>query len=557
MPKFTLDGKVITFTQGQTIIQAATDQGIDIPHFCWHPSLSVSGNCRMCLVEVEKMPKLVIACSTLAAEGMVVHSLNQKSIEARNAVMEFLLINHPLDCPICDEAGECKLQDYAYQHSSGESRFVEEKNSKDKRIKLGPSVIFDSERCIACSRCIRFCDEISKTSELTFVKRGDRVSIETFPGMQLDNQYSLNVTDICPVGALTNKDFRFKSRVWDMSHTKSICSGCANGCNINLWVRQNEILRITPRHNSSVNDYWMCDFGRLETFKYINANDRVNGPLLKRNGILTKVGWDEAYANIISELKSFNKDEIAIISSASITCEDGFVLSKFARSILGIKNIDYIRNVIPNSGDTLLIKDDKSTNAAGLELIGLKHSKEGLGFEKILKSIDDGKIKVLFLIEEDLIRYNKNYESILTKLDLLIVHASNFNQTTNLSHIILPASTYAEKNGTWINFSGRIQRIRPAITTLEIDRSLDGLSQSRLDKFGTEFDNWGKQKKIDARPTWKILVGLLNVMGGKIKFSNSEDVFSEIAKTIPIFANLDYDVIGENGIQLKTSQIKN
>ncbi len=212
MPKFVLDGKEIEFEPGQTIIQAAKKFGIDIPHFCWHPSLSISGNCRVCLVEVEKIPKLVIACSTLAAEGMVVHSASEKTLAARNAVMEFLLINHPLDCPICDEAGECKLQDYAYAHGTGESRFIEEKNHKDKRVLLGPYVMFDAERCISCSRCIRFCDEIAKDPELTFVKRGDRVTIVTYPGEQMDNPYSLNTTDICPVGALTNRDFRFRAR---------------------------------------------------------------------------------------------------------------------------------------------------------------------------------------------------------------------------------------------------------------------------------------------------------------------------------------------------------
>ena len=216
MPKFVLNGEEIEFKQGQTIIEAARDAGVVIPHFCWHPSLTVSGNCRVCLVEVEKMPKLAIACSTLAAEGMVVHSESEKTLAARNAVMEFLLINHPLDCLICDEAGECKLQDYAYAHSVGESRFVEEKNHKNKRVELGPRVMFDGDRCISCSRCIRFCDEIAGQPELTFVKRGDRVTIVTYPGKQLENPYSMNTIDICPVGALTSRDFRFKARVWDM-----------------------------------------------------------------------------------------------------------------------------------------------------------------------------------------------------------------------------------------------------------------------------------------------------------------------------------------------------
>ena len=216
------------------------------------------------LVEVEKMPKLAIACATIASEGMVVHTASEKALGARNAVMEFLLINHPLDCPICDEAGECKLQDYAYQHSVGESRFTEEKVHKDKRVQLGPNIKFDGERCISCSRCIRFCDEIAKEPQLTFVKRGDRVTIVTYPGKQLDNSYALNTVDICPVGALTSTDFRFKARVWDMSANKTICQGCARGCNIDVWVRNNKVLRLTPRENQEVNSFWMCDRGRVK-----------------------------------------------------------------------------------------------------------------------------------------------------------------------------------------------------------------------------------------------------------------------------------------------------
>jgi len=307
MPKILIDEKEIEFKPGQTIIEAARDHGIEIPHFCWHPKLSVSGNCRVCLVEVEKMPKLMIACSTIASEGMIVHTQSEKTLEARNAVMEFILINHPLDCPICDEAGECKLQDYAYSHGEGESRFTEEKNHKQKHVQLGPHVMFDGERCISCSRCIRFCDEIAKDPELTFVQRGDSVTITTFPGEELDNPYSMNVIDICPVGALTSIDFRFKARVWDMSATKSICTGCARGCNIDIWVRNNEILRLTPRHNEEVNSYWMCDYGRLNTFKNVNVDDRVDCPQLRRDGKLVKVGWDEIYAEAASRIKSLRK----------------------------------------------------------------------------------------------------------------------------------------------------------------------------------------------------------------------------------------------------------
>lgn len=551
MPKFVLNEKEIEFNQGETIMQAGVRNGIEIPNFCWHPSLSISGNCRICLVEIEKMPKLAIACSTLAAEGMVVHSLSEKSIAARNAVMEFLLINHPLDCPICDEAGECKLQDYAYSHSAGESRFTEEKVHKDKRVPLGPYVMFDAERCISCSRCIRFCDEIAKDPELTFIKRGDRVTIVTYPGEEMDNPYSLNTTDICPVGALTNRDFRFRARVWDMSSTKSVCNGCSRGCNMDIWVRNNEVLRLTPRLNEEVNSYWMCDHGRVNTFKFINAEDRVSGPHLRKDGTLTLTTWDETIEKAVSELKSFKKDEIAFIGSAYSTVEDNYVFAHFAKSVFNSNNIDFLRHEDPSFGDEILRKSDVTPNSLGAELAGVKPGKNGLNIDGIIKGIKDGHIKALYIIEDDIVSVNPELETVLAKLDILIVHAANFNKTTTLADIVFPASTYAEKNGTLVNFQGMVQRIRPAVETEELDRAIDGMSMSRLDKFGTKFDRWAKKHKHDARATWKIISLISSAMGEKVKYKIAEDVFNELAKSVDAFKELDYDMIGELGAKLK------
>ncbi|MCX6151540.1 MAG: 2Fe-2S iron-sulfur cluster-binding protein [Ignavibacteriales bacterium] len=552
MPKLTLNNKDIEFKSGQTIIEAANDNGIDIPHFCWHPALSVSGNCRMCLVEVEKMPKLVIACSTLAADGMVVQVDSEKAIQARNAVMEFILINHPLDCPICDEAGECKLQDYAYSHSNGESRFDEEKVHKEKRVELGPFVMFDAERCISCSRCIRFCDEIAKDNELTFVNRGDRVTIVPFPGEKLDNPYSLNVTDICPVGALTNRDFRFKARIWDMSKTNSICTGCSRGCNDEIWVRNNEILRLTPRYNQDVNSYWMCDHGRLNTFKFVNAENRIDGPYLKKDGVLSRVGYDEAIANTVRQLKSFKPSEIAFLGSAFATCEDNFVFAKLARVVNGGKELDFVQHISIGKGDDILIRVDKTPNALGAELVGIKPISVGLDFEKFISAIENGRIKALYCLEDDIVSINSSYAGALSKLELLIVHSTNKNKTTKLADIVFPASTFAEKNGTMVNFQGKVQRIRPAVSTVDMDRSVDGMSLSRLDKFGTEFDRWNQSRKVDARASWKIIQSIASLMGLKIKYNMAEEVFEEISKSISAFHDLDYDVIGELGVSVKT-----
>lgn len=550
MGKFILDGQEIGFKPGQTIIEAAKEVGVEIPHFCWHPSLSVSGNCRVCLVEVEKMPKLAIACATQASEGMVVHTESTRALSARQAVMEFLLINHPLDCPICDEAGECKLQDYTFSHSVGESRFTEEKQHKEKRVPLGPHVMFDGDRCISCSRCIRFCDEIAGESELTFVNRGDRVTIQTFPGKELKNPYSLCVTDICPVGALTNRDFRFKARVWDMSNTASVCPGCARGCNIDVWVRSNEILRLTPRQNDEVNSYWMCDEGRLNTWKHVNAGDRVDCPHIRRDEGLSKATWDEIYSKASAELHSFSSGEIAFIGSATSTVEDNHLLSKLA-SHLHCKNIDFPRHIVPGSGDKILRREDKTPNTAGALAAGISPVKDGLGFEEIMVAIKSHKIKALVVVEEDIAAMDEKYASALKQLQLLVVLASNFNATTELAHIVIPAATWTEKNGVFINFEGRAQRIRPAVATEQMDRSLDGFSMSRLDKFGTKFDRWGNYKKYDARPAWRIFLDLGHLLGLKAKFELAEDVWEDFTKHSPGFHGITYDDLGETGLTVK------
>jgi NADH-quinone oxidoreductase subunit G len=547
MPNFTVDGKEISFIQGQTVLESARNNGISIPHFCWHPKLSVSGNCRICLVEIERMPKLAISCSTLAAEGMIVHTSSEKVISARNAVMEFLLINHPLDCPICDEAGECKLQDYTYKYSLGESRFIEEKTHKKKRVPLGPHVMFDGERCISCSRCIRFCDEIAKEPQLTFIQRGEKVTIVTYPGKELDNPYSMNVTDICPVGALTSRDFRFKARVWDMSSTDSVCNGCARGCNINIWVKDNEIMRLTPRRNEEVNSYWMCDYGRLETFKQVNEN-RIDAPYTREADKLVKTGWKESISKAARLLKTFKREQIAFYGSAYATCEDNHMLRKMAAAEFGSKNAGFFKYIDENFGDDILKRNDITPNSSGAEMVGLKGS---LGYSQLAEGILNGKIKALYLLDDDIIEKDPSLEEIISSLDLFIYHSSNNNKTSQYAHIIFPSSTFAEKNGTIVNYMGRIQRLRPAVSTEETDRSLDGMAQSRLDKFGTRFDRWAQGKKADAKSSWMIISMLALQLNNKFgRYQTAEDVFDEIAK-IPEFSGLDYEKIGTTGAELK------
>jgi NADH-quinone oxidoreductase subunit G len=550
MTKITIDGKELEVDPKLMVIQAAAQNGIHIPHFCWHPKLSVAGNCRICLVEVEKMPKLVIACATQVAEGMVVKTKSEKVVKARNSVMEFLLINHPLDCPICDEAGECKLQNYAYKYSIGASRFQEDKVHKPKRVDLGPHVVLDVERCIMCSRCIRFSEEIVHQPALTFTERGTHVILTTFPGTQLDNPYSMNVIDICPVGALTSRDFRFKARVWEMSSTESICIGCARGCNIHVWVRNNEILRLTPRKNEEVNSYWMCDDGRLNSFKIVASEKRLNGPLIRKDGIKVEVGWDEAIAKVVSELRTYRKHEIAGIASAYATNEDNYIFSRFIKEVIGSKNIGVLSHVQFGSEDDLLIRADRTPNSLGALSVGAAGESGTVGIDHILKGISEGTIKVLYVLEDNIVADPKIAE-VLKHLDMLIVNSSVRNETTAKADIVLSASTFAEKHGTMTNFNGRVQRIGPAVALIEHERAMDGMAMSRWDKFAAQNDSWGKGTKHDARSSWRIIAAIGSAMGGKMKYATAEEVFKEMSERLPAFKGLSYTKIGIHGAHLK------
>ena len=549
MITITIDGKEIQTDPAKTIIEAAFENGMYVPHFCWHPALSVSGNCRMCLVEVEKMPKQVIACSTRCMDGMVVHVNSDKAVQAREAVMEFVLINHPLDCPICDEAGECKLQDYAYRYSVGESRFDEEKQHQRKRSELGPNVVFDGERCIACSRCIRFCEDIAGYPQLTFVERGDSLTIETFPGKKLDNPYSMNVVDICPVGALTSKQFRFQSRVWDMSSTPSVCTGCSRGCSIDVWVRQNEILRLTPRENQEVNDFWMCDRGRLESWKDVGSDTRVRKPMIRRNEEMLEVDWDEALAATASELKGFKGGEIAFIGSPFDSCEDNFVLSRFAGELFNSSGVDILPHLEEGDEDEFLIRADKTPNSTGAFLAGVRKTDMDHGADAVLDKIRGGGIKAVVVTDYRAAEH-PDFIAALSGVRYVIAIVSNHSALTGRADVLLPSSTFAEKLGTFVNFQNQMQLIKPAVVTEGNERWMGGYAMSRLDKFGSEFDRWGRIERVSARPTWQILNSLAGILGAKWNYAHPEDVFDAMKSSVEILQDLSYEKLGRWGVRL-------
>jgi NADH-quinone oxidoreductase subunit G len=562
MPVITIDGQRLEVPAGKTIIEAAYENGLQIPHFCWHPALSVAGNCRMCLVEVgfpkrrsdgspeldergepviAYLPKLQIACATPVADGMVVRTKSPRAVAAQEAVMEFLLINHPLDCPICDEAGQCKLQEYAFRYSRGFSRFDEEKVHKPKRVVWGPNVIFDGERCILCSRCIRFANEVARQPVLTFVERNDHVTIELAPGAEFDNPYSMNVIELCPVGALTSRDFRFRARVWEMSFTDSICPGCARGCNIRIGVRNNEILRLEPRRNLHVNGYWMCDEGRLTQYGFVNTN-RVEGALLRTGGTEQELSWDAAYEEIARVLRRYKPNEIMLIGSGRSTNEDLWALAKFARTVLKTPNLDFPRREDPYFEDELLRCRDRNPNTTGALEIGIRPAPGAVTLAQLPEKVRYGQIRLIYVVEEDVAGLSPALARALEEAEMVIVHASNHTETARRAHILLATTTYAELEGTYTNIQRRVQLLRPAVATAERER-YQGLQMSRWDKFGAWNDRWTHGPRRRCRQTWQHLQAIARLLGSSWNWRKSEDVFRELSAELPAFAGMTYELL--------------
>ena len=479
MPKLNVDGVEVTVPANTTILEAAKRAGIEVPHYCYHPGLSVVGQCRMCQVDVEKMPKLAIACNTPAADGMVVTTRSPRVEKARRAVLEFYLLNHPLDCPICDKGGECPLQDYTLKYGPGESRSVEEKVQRAKHQILGPHIVFDAERCILCTRCVRFCHEIPRTGELGVFSRGERSEINVFPGRVLDNAYSGNVIDLCPVGALTSREYRFQSRPWDLvQHTESVCPLCSNGCNIILDVRDRqkgeELLRIRPRENQAVNRWWMCDEGRF-TFQYFSDAARLRVPSWREGGRPVQMAYDDILLRLARAIRrvgeKYGSSAFGCIASSRLTNEELFLIRRFFREILGTPHLDFrVRPVqfqeADASEDGILRRTDKTGNSRGARDLHILPGPEGLDVPGMLAAAADGRLRALFVFEEDLVREfpDRPVREGLGRLDLLVVSSMFGSETTALAHVVLPALGFAEKEGSFTNFQGRLQKIHRALT---------------------------------------------------------------------------------------------
>lgn len=452
MPTAIINGKEVTVPRGTPIIRAAAQLGINIPHFCYHPALSAPANCRMCLVEVEGARKLEPACYFKIEDGMKVQTESPKVIAARKAVLEFILINHPVDCPICDQAGECKLQDYYMAYDAEPSRLATDKVAKAKVYPTGPEIIYDGERCILCTRCVRFCDEITGTSELTVVERGDRSEIRTFPGRELDNPYSMNVADICPVGALTTRDFRFKCRVWLLTSTDSVCTGCAKGCNIHLEHNQGETQRYRPRFNPEVNEYWMCDSGRL-SYKALHE-DRLENIRL---GDTTDISWPRAARRMAEEITAaaYSAEQIAFVASAQASTEALTAAHDYATEVLGAGQLFWAGKA-DGEADDFLISADKNPNRRGVQAT-FGDSVLARDAHALLDAMEAGSIRLLVLMGDALPFDNdarKRFDAALEKVDKLVLIAAHGTALAKSAWAVLPAATHAEEEGSFINEDG-------------------------------------------------------------------------------------------------------
>lgn len=571
MAEIFIDNKRFEFEGNVKVLQFILDQGLELPFFCYHPSLSIPANCRQCYVEagtpimdretgkfkvdehgekvIQFFPKLMTACSLDAVDGMVVktHVTSELVRRGQKDILEFILINHPLDCPICDQAGECPLQIQTYKYGPEGSRFEHKKVHKPKRIQLGPRVVLDAERCINCTRCVRFTEEISKTYQLAIVQRGDKNYPSTAMGQEFDDPYSLNTVDICPVGALTSSDFRFKARVWEMSQTPGIDITNGKGCSVDLWTRDNLVMRITPRHNPHVNDYWMPDAGR-EAYKIYNEN-RLSRPQIKADNDPIKTPWNNALLTVSEKLTKSDAKDILVIGSGYASVEDNFALNKFF-SLLGQTETVFVPHVIKDSGDGFLLSDDQSPNSTGCSYLGLTELKE--------KDLS-GKLnaaKVVIILQEDLVGRGLINSSDLKGVFSVYLGTNN-NETSASAQVSIPITTAAEHFGCYVNVDGRVQRSIPAKETIYTNRRINlEMSMGRLDHFGTRFDNWVTDKnKVDCIPAWEFFVRLAHELGREFTYNSAHEILNEIAGSVQHFAGVSYDRIDTDfGIDLTKKQ---
>ena len=511
MVNLTIEGRPVSVPEGTSILEAAKVAGILIPHYCYHPGLPVVGVCRMCLVEVEKAPKLAPSCATNVAEGQVVRVHTERALEARKGVLEFLLINHPLDCPICDQSGECELQDYTFQEGRADSRYRDPKRFNPVED-FGGDVLYVPNRCILCTRCVRFMDDVAHDAVLNVSERGDRALIGKFEGKDLTNAWAGNVVDLCPVGALLSKDFLNKARAWELDRVASICPGCTQGCNITIETRDLQVARLKPRPNEDVNKFFMCDYGRLN-YRWMNRTDRAESPMVRTDGKLRPIDWDVAVHAAASILRDAR---VHVLASPNLSNESLHLLSQLTQSSGGSGTFRVATgDEAPLPGvEDLALRRDRAANVNGAELLGFKRSENPLG------GLRDG--DVLVVADDDLGGLDA---AEIARASQVIVIGTTLPDVARGAAVLLPIANFTEEEGTFTNLRGRVQRFTQA-------KPAPGL----------------------ARPSWLVLGDLLGALGKQDGFYLPSDVFANLAASHSAFSGLSYEALGMRGLPVLDAQ---
>ena len=527
MPVFHLDDQPVEFEPGEKVLSAALRAGVEVPHYCFHPGLSVVATCRMCLVDVVDMgngrplPKLQTSCSMDAVEGMKVETQNTKTLEAREDVMEFLLINHPLDCPICDQSGECVLQDYSFEHGTGKSEMEYAKRVYGWRD-IGTFVALERNRCIHCTRCDRFTREVTGTNEFGMYNRGHELTVDTYADRPMTNKFQGNMADICPVGAITDKEFRFKRRVWRLKKTPSICTGCSTGCNVTIEYDKNEVFRLKPRENLAVNRWWMCDEGRL-SYRVMNEREnRIMKPLGRVQGKLQPISFEQAYQALAERISTLNPGagDVLVLTDTNASNEALFMFRKFAQDGLGAEQVyctmpDWQQ---PESDFFInsLITTDKTPNRAGARELGLT----GVADTAELATALAANPKVVIVLGNPFENATELRET-LSKAQLIVSISTLFNGWAEIADVVLPGQLHSEQNATYTNKQRRVQRTHSAV-----------------------------QAPRQTRPEWQIFADLLRVLDKDSGLDSADTVLQALGQEVPAFQNISLTGISEAGTLL-------
>jgi NADH-quinone oxidoreductase subunit G len=513
----TIDGVEIQVPKGTRILDAAAQVGVDILHYCYHPGLSAPAQCRMCLVEVEKAPKLQPACVATVMDGNVIHTQSEAALKARNGNLEFYLLNHPLDCPVCDQSGECKLQDYVAEEGRAMGRLQEPKRVLG-RDDFGGDVLYEGDRCIMCTRCVRFMKEVAQDERLSIVSRGHRNVIDTFFDEGLGgNIWADNVIDICPVGALVSKDFLHKARAWDLDRTPSVCPNCSMGCNVQLHVRDNQVMRLKPRPNEDVNGHWMCDYGRLN-YQWINQTGRLEAPLVREGDRLVPTSWSDALVKLAEAAGSVSGDVRAVVSPFAAN-EDIGALKRLMEALgggSGVFRVEQGEEIVLPGFPQLALRRDRAANVVGAELFGFERAGDAEGKGGLAEAA--AHTGTLLVLNDDLEDAPDDFGA-NASLFVYVGHVAG--AAARNAHFILPAATFAEMEGSFTNVNKRVQRFWPAM-------QVPGM----------------------ARPAWQILGVLLAGVKGVDAPATPMQAFALLGELRTEFAGLTWDDLGIDGAQL-------